>query len=85
MTQTREDAISRLRLMADGNPKWDLSDNDRAAIKILLEENEKLRVALREASDHLKRHGMLAPPTAARYVEILESARRDPQEDPHAR
>ena len=31
------DKIARLELMADGDPTWDLSDNDRAAIRALLE------------------------------------------------
>ncbi len=31
------DQIARLELMADGDPTWDLSDNDRAAIRALLE------------------------------------------------
>jgi hypothetical protein len=31
------DKISRLELMADGDPTWDLSENDRAAIRSLLE------------------------------------------------
>lgn len=31
------DKIARLELMADGDPTWDLSDNDRAAIRTLLE------------------------------------------------
>jgi hypothetical protein len=29
--------IERLELMADGDPQWDLSDNDCAAIRALLE------------------------------------------------
>ena len=31
------DQIARLELMASGDPTWDLSDNDKAAIRALLE------------------------------------------------
>ena|SRR5580658_5807749 len=37
MSETFAEQISRLELMADGDPQWDLSDNDRAAIRALLE------------------------------------------------
>ena len=42
MSETFDDQIDRLRLMARGNPKWDLSDNDRAAIKAALDRIEEL-------------------------------------------
>ena len=37
MSETFAEQIERLELMADGDPQWDLSDNDRAAIRALLE------------------------------------------------
>ena len=33
----RVDAFDRVRMMSEGNPKWDLSTNDRAALRIVLE------------------------------------------------
>jgi hypothetical protein len=35
--ETFAEQIERLELMADGDSQWDLSDNDRAAIRALLE------------------------------------------------
>ena len=35
--ETFQEQIERLELMAAGDPQWDLSDNDRAAIRVLLE------------------------------------------------
>ena len=41
------EAIERLELMADGDPQWDLSDNDRAAIRTVLDELLSLGCAQR--------------------------------------
>lgn len=41
--ETIEDKLARLELMADGDPKWDLSDHDQEAIAWLLAEYKKLR------------------------------------------
>lgn len=51
--ETFDDKISRLELMADPNDsKWDLSDNDRAAIRTLLESyRECVGESLRRFSD----------------------------------
>jgi hypothetical protein len=35
--ETLAEQIERLGLMANGDPQWDLSENDRAAIRTLLE------------------------------------------------
>jgi hypothetical protein len=35
--ETFAEQIERLELMAEGDPQWNLSDNDRAAIHALLE------------------------------------------------
>jgi hypothetical protein len=35
-SETFEEQLDRLNLMADGDSQWDLSDNDRAAIKAVL-------------------------------------------------
>ncbi len=35
--ETFQEQIERLELMADGDPQWDLSETDRAAIRALLE------------------------------------------------
>ena len=39
------DKIARLELMADGDPTWDLTDNDRAAIRTLAKLNAPPGVA----------------------------------------
>lgn len=36
------DQLARLRMMAKGDDKWDLSDNDRAAIQAVLDERDTL-------------------------------------------
>jgi hypothetical protein len=43
------DQLGRLELMADpDDAKWDLSDNDRAAIRALLKRRERLEELLRD-------------------------------------
>ena len=54
-----EEMFSRVRLMADGDPQWDLSDNDTAALRHVLAEAEA-----REATQ----------PTAAEVIEACEKA-----------
>lgn len=44
------DMLSRLRLMAEGNPKWDLSENDCAAIKYVLGQAALYREVMDERS-----------------------------------
>ena len=41
------DQLSRVGLMADGHPTWDLSDNDRAALEALLVSHDGLLKALK--------------------------------------
>jgi len=41
-----EKALNRLELMADGDPKWDLSDNDMKAIRMVLNILDGYRDAL---------------------------------------
>jgi len=48
---TERDMLSRLHLMADHDPKWDLSDNDCAAIKYALTELAELRAKLAAAEE----------------------------------
>lgn len=36
MAESFEDQLSRVRLMSEGDPTWDLSPNDQAAIKAVL-------------------------------------------------
>ena len=36
MPESSDEMLDRVRLMADGDPKWDLSDNDVAALKYVL-------------------------------------------------
>ena len=43
MSETFDDQFSRLELMADGDPTWDLSENDRAAIRAVLAEVGRLQ------------------------------------------
>jgi hypothetical protein len=50
------DQIARLELMADGDPTWDLSDNDRAAIRALLENyRECIGAAMRDSAESLRK------------------------------
>ncbi len=37
MNETIEDQVGRVELMASGDPQWDLSDNDRAALRTVLD------------------------------------------------
>ena len=48
MSETREEQLDRVRLMANGNDKWDLSPNDIAALSTLLSERDELSEKLRE-------------------------------------
>lgn len=36
-TETLQDQLSRVRQMADGDPQWDLSPNDQAALRAVLD------------------------------------------------
>lgn len=45
MAESWKDQLSRVRMMANGDPKWDLSDNDIAAIKAVLDRVESTNVA----------------------------------------
>ena len=42
MSETWDEQRSRLEMMAEGNPKWDLSKNDRLAIDSALRKIEML-------------------------------------------
>lgn len=37
MSESFDEQVSRVRLMASGEPTWDLSDNDRAALQAVLD------------------------------------------------
>lgn len=48
MSESPNDMLARLRLMRDGNPTWDLSDNDRDALNWILDEHERAKERLDE-------------------------------------
>ena len=52
-----QDDRDRLEMMAEGNPKWDLSPNDRAAIKAALAEVDGLRAEAKDVSDSWAENG----------------------------
>ena len=59
--EDRRDMLSRLQLMASGNNKWDLSDNDQAAIAFVVNALEKATSELsaeRARLDWLERRGL---------------------------
>ena len=41
MTESFEDQLSRINMMASGNLTWDLSPNDQAALRAVLDERER--------------------------------------------
>lgn len=43
MPESFEDQLSRVRLMSEGDPTWDLSPNDQAALKAVLAQLETLQ------------------------------------------
>ena len=49
-TEQRE----RLELMAEGNPKWDLSENDCAALRASLERHQQLLVVAQSAANAVR-------------------------------
>lgn len=58
MSESRADQVTRLQLMAGGDPKYDLSPNDRAAIGMALD-------ALKDACPHCGRRSDEAKKTEA--------------------
>jgi len=55
MSESFAEQLERVQLMASGDHKWDLSDNDMAALRALLDEVEKLRVQRDERTKLLHR------------------------------
>lgn len=51
MPESFEDQLSRVRLMSEGDPTWDLSPNDQAALKAVLAKLEEIREPLRLIQD----------------------------------
>lgn len=50
MSETNEEKLDRVRLMAGGDPTWDLSSNDLAALKHVMAELDRLQAIEREYS-----------------------------------
>lgn len=46
--EPHDDQIARVEMMADGGEKWDLSPNDLAALRTVLDERAALLSALKE-------------------------------------
>ncbi len=42
MPEPFDSQLSRVRQMADGDPQWDLSPNDQAALRAVLDELDRL-------------------------------------------
>ncbi len=61
MSETLKDQISRLEGMAAGDPTWDLSDNDQAAIRTLLDQRNELLEALNKLRGAIDGIGMEYP------------------------
>ena len=51
MSESFEEQLSRVNLMAGGDPTWDLSPNDCLALGAVLDEISRLRAALDAISD----------------------------------
>ena len=49
----REEMIERVKLMATGDPQWDLSDNDQIALRSLLSEHAQLIDEISAAYDEI--------------------------------
>jgi hypothetical protein len=45
--ESTADKLARLQGMADGDPTWDLSDNDMEAIRWVLDERQRMQEALK--------------------------------------
>jgi hypothetical protein len=48
MSETFQEQLARVEMMAEGHDTWDLSDNDTAALKAVLAERSDLLEALEE-------------------------------------
>jgi hypothetical protein len=53
MSESFKDQLSRVQMMADGSPTWDLSDNDTAALTALLKSHEEILEALQNCVNGL--------------------------------
>ena len=53
MSESFKEQLSRVQMMADGSPTWDLSDNDTAALEAVLASHAELFVALEAAKEEL--------------------------------
>lgn len=51
MSRPSQDQLERLQLMSEGNPTWDLSENDCAAIAAVLADNKRLRETLEKIAN----------------------------------
>lgn len=51
MSETLNECLERVKLMSEGNPTWDLSDNDLHALKATLMEIIHLREAVHAATE----------------------------------
>jgi hypothetical protein len=51
MSEAFEEQMARMRMMANGGDKWDLSPNDRAALVAVLGRYAEMEAALHQISD----------------------------------
>jgi hypothetical protein len=55
MSESFDEQISRVRQMADGDPTWDLSQKDIAALKALLQDYDRQCRRIQELDDAMRR------------------------------
>lgn len=72
-----DESLSRVRMMAEGDPKWDLSPNDRAALQAVLDRVDALSDSVyfgvglpfdRAARDYRAAHGGKSPASTEQFV-----------------
>ena len=55
--ESNKDKLSRVRQMSTGDPTWDLSPNDLAALKYVSDDNARLRAMITEIQGELYGQG----------------------------
>ena len=55
-SESHDEQLSRVRMMAEGNDTWDLSENDCAALKMVLRERDALLYWLKRYADNAYGH-----------------------------
>lgn len=74
MAETANEMLARITMMADGDPKWDLSDNDRVAIAYAVAEVFRLRASVKPFADAAKTFDSWDGPGTEQFPLRLEHA-----------